>query len=221
MKPEVKICGLTKPVDAQYVNDAGADYAGFVFFEKSRRNLSRKKAEEILKNINRNIKKVAVTVSADAAQVKELQQMGFDIIQIHGTLTKEALEAAELPVWYAVNLAEKTVFEEKTKQFLSLPEPLQKKVTAIVVDGAKYGGGKTFDWQETPDFNRACGIFKGRKFVLAGGLNAANVAEGIRLFKPDIVDVSSGVEDENGKAKALINEFIKQVSETKRGNEDE
>ena len=41
MRPEVKICGLKKPADAQYVNDAGTDYAGFVFYEKSRRNLSR------------------------------------------------------------------------------------------------------------------------------------------------------------------------------------
>ena len=46
MRPEVKICGLKKPADAQYVNDAGADYAGFVFYEKSRRNLSRQQAEE-------------------------------------------------------------------------------------------------------------------------------------------------------------------------------
>ena len=51
MRPEVKICGLKKPADAQYVNDAWADYAGFVFYEKSRRNLSRQQAEEIMKKI--------------------------------------------------------------------------------------------------------------------------------------------------------------------------
>ena len=62
MRPEVKICGLKKPADAQYVNDAGADYAGFVFYEKSRRNLSRQQAEEIMKKISPRIKKVAVTV---------------------------------------------------------------------------------------------------------------------------------------------------------------
>ena len=52
------ICGLKKPADAQYVNDAGADYAGFVFYEKSRRNLSRQQAEEIMKKISPRIKKV-------------------------------------------------------------------------------------------------------------------------------------------------------------------
>ena len=53
MRPKVKICGLKKPADAQYVNDAGADYAGFVFYEKSRRNLSRQQAEEIMIRLNR------------------------------------------------------------------------------------------------------------------------------------------------------------------------
>ncbi len=70
MRPEVKICGLKKPADAQYVNDA-ADYAGFVFYEKSRRNLSRQQAEEIMKKNQSTDKKVAVTVSPDAAQIKD------------------------------------------------------------------------------------------------------------------------------------------------------
>ena len=77
MRPEVKICGLKKPADAQYVNDAGADYAGFVFYEKSRRNLSRQQAEEIMKKISPRIKKVAVTVSPDAAQIKTLQPVSY------------------------------------------------------------------------------------------------------------------------------------------------
>lgn len=106
MRPEVKICGLKKPADAQYVNDAGADYAGFVFYEKSRRNLSWQQAEEIMKKISPRIKKVAVTVSPDAAQIKTLQQMKFDIIQMHGKLSEDAITAAELPVWYAINLSE-------------------------------------------------------------------------------------------------------------------
>lgn len=142
MRPKVKICGLKKPADAQYVNDAGADYAGFVFYEKSRRNLSRQQAEEIMKKISPRIKKVAVTVSPDAAQIKTLQQMKFDIIQMHGKLSEDAITAAELPVWYAINLSDPEEFEAKTKSFFELPEELQQKITAIVVDGAGYGGGR-------------------------------------------------------------------------------
>ena len=118
MRPEVKICGLKKPADAQYVNDAGADYAGFVFYGKSKRNVSCQKAKKIMEKIRPDIKKVAVTVSPDAAQIQILQQMKFDIIQMHGTLSAEALSAVELPVWYAINLSDPKEFAEKTKDFL-------------------------------------------------------------------------------------------------------
>ena len=199
MRPEVKICGLKKPADAQYVNDAGADYAGFVFYEKSRRNLSRQQAEEIMKKISPRIKKVAVTVSPDAAQIKTLQQMKFDIIQMHGKLSEDAITAAELPVWYAINLSDPEEFEAKTKSFFELPEELQQKITAIVVDGAGYGGGQRFDWQKQLNIDRQAGIFAGRKFV--------------QLFDPDIVDVSSGVEEKDQKEEALIKQFVTCVKE--------
>lgn len=55
--------------------------------------------------------------------------------------------------------------------------------------------------------------FAGRKFVLAGGLHAGNVNKGIQLFHPDVVDVSSGVENENGKDEALIKQFVACVKE--------
>ena len=213
MRPKVKICGLQKPVDAQYVNDAGADYTGFVFYEKSKRNVSCQKAKKIMEKIRPDIKKVAVTVSPDAAQIQILQQMKFDIIQMHGTLSAEALSAVELPVWYAINLSDPKEFAEKTKDFLDLPEKLQQKITALVVDGASYGGGQTFDWQKTQTFRQTEGIFAGRKFVLAGGLHAGNVNKGIQLFHPDVVDVSSGVENENGKDEALIKQFVTCVKE--------
>ena len=119
----------------------------------------------------------------------------------------------ELPVWYAINLSDPKEFAEKTKDFLDLPEKLQQKITALVVDGANYGGGQTFDWQKTQTFHQTEGIFAGRKFVLAGGLYAGNVAEGIRLFDPDIVDVSSGVEEKDQKEEALIKQFVTCVKE--------
>ena len=84
-RPEVKICGLTRIEDADFLNEAGADYAGFVFYEKSRRNVSLKKAAEIAAHLSADIKKVAVTVSLEPAFVKEIETLGFDILQVHGT----------------------------------------------------------------------------------------------------------------------------------------
>lgn len=101
----------------------------------------------------------------------------------------------------------------QNKELFELPEEQQQKITAIVVDGAGYGGGQRFDWQKQLHMDRQAGIFAGRKFVLAGGLHAGNVAEGIRLFDPDIVDVSSGVEEKDQKEEALIKQFVTCVKE--------
>lgn len=213
MRPKIKICGLTRPEEAAYLEKAGADYAGFVFYEKSRRNLNDRQARQIMEAVHMPVRKVAVTVSPDRAQIKKLQQMGFDIVQIHGRLQREALEEAELPVWYALNISDPQELEEKTGTVMSFPAALQQKITAIVVDGAGYGAGKTFNWQKPQIIKRDRGIFEGREFILAGGLDPSNVAEGIRLFHPDVVDVSSGVESAAGKDETLIREFIRKVKE--------
>lgn len=94
---------------------------------------------------------------------------------------------------------------------MKMPQHLQKKIEAIVVDGASYGGGETFDWKQANVKNAAAELLMQRKFVLAGGLNESNVQEGMKLFSPDVVDVSSGVEGENGKDKTKINNFVRKV----------
>lgn len=208
---QVKICGLTKTEEATYLNDVGADYAGFVFYPKSKRNVSFAQSKEIREQLNPQIQAVAVTVSPDVEIVRKIIDSGFDILQIHGELTEEALEAASIPVWYAVNIIKEEELLQKIKAFMEMPQHLQKKIEAIVVDGASYGGGKTFDWKQANVKNAVAELLMQRKFVLAGGLNESNVQEGMKLFSPDIVDVSSGVEGENGKDKTKINNFVRKV----------
>ena len=213
---EVKICGLTRVEEAEYLNEAAADYAGFVFFEKSRRNVTVEKAKEIMAALDKNIKKVGVTVSADAALAEKIQNAGFDILQVHDRLSTEVLEKVQIPIWYAVNIADEGALEEKMSFLQTLPGELSKKIEAIVVDGAEYGSGRPFNWRKSKRLKKAGAqsppqIFSDRKFVLAGGLNASNVREGIDGFSPDVVDVSSGVENENGKDRKLINEFIRKA----------
>ena len=213
---EVKICGLTRVEEAEYLNEAAADYAGFVFFEKSRRNVTVEKAKEIMEALDKNIKKVGVTVSADAALAEKIQNAGFDILQVHDRLSTEVLEKVQIPIWYAVNIADEGALEEKMSFLQTLPGELSKKIEAIVGDGAEYGSGRPFNWRKSKRLKKAGAqsppqIFSDRKFVLAGGLNASNVREGIDGFSPDVVDVSSGVENENGKDRKLINEFIRKA----------
>lgn len=208
---QVKICGLTKTEEAAYLNDVGADYAGFVFYPKSKRNVSFAQSKEIREQLNPQIQAVAVTVSPDVELVRRIIDSGFDIVQIHGELHKEVLKTASIPIWYAVNIIKEEELLQKAEAFMKMPQHLQKKIEAIVVDGASYGGGKTFDWKQADVKNAAAELLMHRKFVLAGGLNESNVQEGMKLFSPDVVDVSSGVEGENGKDKTKINNFVRKV----------
>lgn len=215
---EIKICGITREQEADYLNSFGADYAGFVFYEKSKRNVTIAQAQSIVEKLNPNITSVAVTVSPEAAQARELEKAGFSILQVHKNLSRQVLETVNIPIWYAINLADDKELDEKIQLLEELPPELAGKITAVVVDGAAYGSGKTFDWQKSKRLKKAGAqsppeLFGNRKFVLAGGLTSSNVQEGISIFHPDIVDVSSGVEDKEGKNKKLIQDFIRKVRE--------
>ena len=110
---KVKICGLSRPEDIEAVNAYGADYAGFVFFEKSKRNVSYEKAEMLIKELKKNpkIQSVAVCVSPSQDEVGRFNDMGFDFIQIHGTIPADCQSDGGLALWQAVNIAGCTVIQ--------------------------------------------------------------------------------------------------------------
>lgn len=191
MVPKIKICGLTDPKEVQYISDS-VDYAGIVmFYEKSKRNNTPETAALILdeiKNLKKddiNIKTAAVVVSPDVEQVKIIEALGFDIIQIHGELKPEVLENINISVFRAYNLADDSDIEELAN------EP---KVHGILFDGKVPGSGNVFEWSLLRSFDR-----KGKLLILAGGLDEKNVSDAIREVSPDIVDVSSGVEFKDAK----------------------
>jgi phosphoribosylanthranilate isomerase len=189
---------LTSVEDASIVNQAGADYIGIVlFYEKSKRNCTIEKAKEIIQNLDPSIRKVAVTVSPNIDQVNEIEDIGFDILQVHGDLNKDVQYSTTLKIFRAFN-------EECNKEEM---EELVKddKVIGFVFDGKVPGSGKTFDWSKIKQFN-----YKDKLLVLAGGLNSNNVQEAIQQINPDIVDVSSSVEieDKVGKDRKKVKQFI-------------
>lgn len=215
MRPQVKICGLTRIEEAAYLNEAAAEYAGFVFYPKSKRNLSIEEAEKIMKALSPSIKKVAVLVSPKAEEIKRIEDAGFDILQIHKELYPETYAAAEKPLWRAINIANakelqsKQEGKEETKEKGKLAEEdPENKIGAYLIDGENFGSGQTFDWSAAEMVRKYVGE---RSFILAGGLNPDNIEEAIRLFAPDIVDVSSGVEASCGKDKNKILEFVRKA----------
>ncbi|MCI9083515.1 MAG: phosphoribosylanthranilate isomerase [Lachnospiraceae bacterium] len=208
-RPQIKICGITRVEEAAFLNEIQAEYAGFVFWEKSRRNVPIEKAEEIRRHLQKNIKSVAVTVSPDLELLRKIEQSGFDLIQIHGCLRKEILENSRIAIWQACNLKE----TEDLKKLIP-----HENIRGYVLDAGTAGGGRTFDWQSSKEAVQQAKTeyFAGKTFVLAGGLHPGNVSEAVRIFSPDVVDVSSGVESEGGKERRIILEFAEKARNSER-----
>ncbi|MBQ9632772.1 MAG: hypothetical protein IJV04_07680, partial [Lachnospiraceae bacterium] len=157
-------------------------------------------------------------VSPSADDIRRIQEAGFaDILQIHKELRKESVKEATLPVWYALNLPAARKPSDALTQILqpieALPDELHERITGLLADAPQFGSGKTFDWKGSAEMFKAVaesppdGIK--RLLILAGGLNSENVPEGISTFRPDIVDVSSGVEGNFGKDRNMIAAFVK------------
>ena len=215
---KIKICGITKVEEIEYLNNEHVDYAGFVIYKNSKRYITVERAVAIAESLNPDIKKVAVCVSPDVELLKEIENGGFDIIQVHKGLSNAVIDASSIPIWYAVNALD-TGHAAMTMEWIhQLPIRLGTKIEAIVMDAPDFGSGKTFDWHKSKRLLKAGTLSPPsedklftKKFVLAGGLDAENVAEGINIFKPDIVDVSSSVEGESGKDKDKISAFVNAV----------
>lgn len=196
----VKVCGLTDTVEADYLNKNKVDFAGFVlFFPKSKRNISIEKAEQIMAELDENIKKVAVIVSPDESEIQQINGSGFDYVQIHGEIKDRLLEQISKPVFKAFNIKDiKNIHKYQNNA----------KIVGYVFDAAVPGSGKVFDWSILNDIKRDA-----KTFILAGGLNDSNVREAVKLVNPDVVDVSSGVEYDSGSGKdpEKIKQFISQL----------
>lgn len=198
MRTKIKICGITSPEETKYLPPEEVDFMGMILFcPKSKRNISLTEAAAIMKAVPEKIRKTAVTVSPSMEQVEAIEKAGFDYIQIHGTLNPRIFEGIHIPIIRAVNMKEGAPDMEEGG-----------RVAAWLFDAAQPGSGKSFDWNRLSVLPR-----KGRKWILAGGLTAANVGEAIHKVHPDMVDVSSGVEYEDRKEKdpEKIAAFIRAV----------
>lgn len=203
MMTKIKICGLTSPQEAQWLREEKAEFAGMVLFcPKSKRNIQPQRAKEILHALGDDITKVAVVVSPTPEQLRQLEELSFDLVQIHGEIHPEQLEDLSIPFLRAFNVDNMQEYEKYENW---------KECAGYVFDAATPGSGQTFDWTQIPEFARR----EGKLFLLAGGLSPENVAEAVRRVRPDGVDVSSGVERDEGKGKdpEKIRAFVRAVRE--------
>lgn len=185
---KIKICGITEDREIEYLNQAEVDFAGFIqFYEKSRRNIGIGRAKELMRRLAPQIRPVAVTVGPTAGQLRQIEEAGFAMVQIHGNISDELLATIRIPVLKAFNIIDLSEFGRYDGK---------ENVAGYVFDAQVPGSGKVFDWSLLADLPRT------RKLsLLAGGLHAGNVAEALAVTGMDGADTSSGVENDNGVGK--------------------
>jgi phosphoribosylanthranilate isomerase len=200
----IKICGMTNLEDALATANAGPNAVGFVFYDKSPRNIDPQTAKSIVSKLPPRLEKVGVFVhGANAGMEKIAREVGLTGVQVHADPSVNGHPPEpQLPPQFKryVALPGKLFFGEKgdgLKWFL----PRGRRIDAIFLDSSTErlpgGTGEVFDWKQAAPtvglLNRMIPI------VVAGGLNAENVGEAIHTLSPCGVDVSSGVEASPGK----------------------
>ena len=201
---EVKICGITTEPALEAAVKAGAHYLGFVFHPASPRFVAAEKARLLTNKTPSNLVNVGLFVDPKLSDIEKiLESADLDMIQLHGSETPQQVQqirgAFGLPVMKAIRVAARTDLE---------PVLTYEKVSDWLLfdahsDKAPGGTGETFDWSLLQDLRLL------KPWMLAGGLNAANVGQALDVLSPRAVDVSSGVEDEPGvKNPQKIKEFI-------------
>lgn len=192
----VKICGITRPQDAELASALGASAVGFVFWPGSPRYVAPDVAKAIGKSVPPGVMKVGVFVDEPVEQLARIvEEAGLDGAQLHGYETPEycRLLTARLNPGLTLRALIKAVAIPDNGA-ISLPE-YSPGVTMLVDthDAVRRGGtGRSGNW------DRARDIALTRPTILAGGLNAANIRLAVRSVQPYGVDVSSGVESTPG-----------------------
>jgi phosphoribosylanthranilate isomerase len=189
MDVKVKFCGLTNVEDALAAVAAGADYLGFVLWERSPRHVTVETAREIARQLPPATMRVGVFVDATVEQVMfPLRICDFAALQFHGQ---------ESPA-YCQQFGVMTIKAFRIRDAASLSALSAYDTDAFLLDsqveGRPGGTGETFDWPlaaQAKKFNKP--IF------LAGGLTPQNVGAAVRAVQPFAVDVSTGVEISPGK----------------------
>jgi len=179
----VKVCGITRPVDAVAAVEAGADAIGLNFVTTSRRCIDIQMAKGILAVVPDHVMTVGVFRDHEANEVLEVTGvLGLDAVQLHGDLPPEFTAAVAAGV--------DTVIKAVVAESSSLRSIDEHCADIVMLDAPHPGGGVPFDWDVVGD------LVTKHKILLAGGLRPGNVAEAIRRVGPWGVDVASGVEAE-------------------------
>ena len=202
----IKICGLTRPQDIQDAVTQGADALGFVLYAPSPRAVTAEQAAQLIKHVPAFVTTVALFVNETAENVSHaLAVCPFDLLQFHGDESPEFCRQFNRPYMKAIRVRSTDDIHSAVQQY---PDAKALLLDAYV-ENLPGGTGQAFDWRLIPQLDIP--------WVLAGGLNANNVADAVIQVQPFAVDVSGGVEASKGiKDVNKIKDFISEVRNVER-----
>lgn len=192
---KVKICGLFRECDIDYVNEAKPDYIGFVF-AKSHRQVSIEVAQKLKNKLNKDILSVGVFVNEDINKIVEICNKNvIDFVQLHGNEDDRYISDLKKVCNKKIIKAVKVKTAEDIIGYINCQSDF------LMFDSGA-GSGKQFDWN----------LLKGfiRPYFLAGGINIENINKAIKL-NPYCIDVSSGVETNKLKDKQKILDVVRRI----------
>ncbi len=202
---QVKICGITNVEDAVVATDCGADAIGLIFYAGSKRFIEPRAAAKIIDSVPPYTSVVGLFVDANESQITEvLRCCPLSQLQFHGSESPMFCVGFDRPYVKSVPVSDAS----EMALVVAAHTSARGYLFDTQVPGQHGGTGKSFDWRLMPEKNI------GHR-VLAGGLDAENVSEAIRIAAPDAVDVSSGVELEPGvKDHDKLDRFITAAKRT-------
>ena len=206
---EIKLCGLKEPSHIEAAFNLGIKYLGFVFFEKSPRFLRNDSAKSLISLTPPGIIKVGLVVNPSDECLNSISGLNLDMIQLHGSESIDRVK--EIKSKFNFSLIKAIGIKEKKD--LDLVESYSEVADHLLIDAKPSsndslpgGNGIKFDWTILEKKSWSFPWF------LAGGLNANNITEALRITKAKKVDLSSGVEDSNGrKSINKITSFVKKI----------
>jgi phosphoribosylanthranilate isomerase len=192
----VKICGLSTPETLEVALAAGADMVGFMFFPASPRHLGLGVARDLGTRVKGRAKKVAVSVDADDATLENcIEALRPDLLQLHGRET--VARVRDIKTRFGIPVM-KVIAVEQASDLVGVAGHAAVADRILFdarapKDATRPGGlGKPFDWHLLENIKLSV------PFMVSGGINAANVADALRITRADGVDASTGVESAPG-----------------------
>ena len=203
MSVRIKICGITEVESARIAVAAGADAIGLMFYPPSKRYLELHQAEQISRSLAPDVVTVAVLVNPEAEYVEQiLQRVRISWLQFHGDEPPEFCRRFGLPYIKSIRVGAQSA--PALRQFEARYADAGWLLFDSHVDGCYGGTGHAFDWRRA-DYGGT------KPIILAGGLDAENIAQALRIAAPWGVDVSSGVESDGRKDAQKIRLFCQRV----------